>query len=74
VSKKLYSYSNAREATQKEFPNRNKSYVTTFIRYNPDSTVIFKVSKDFYTWCDDKNLEHITRKMLDSHTLQQLIF
>ena len=63
-------YSNAREATQKEFPNKNKSYVTTFIRYNPESTVIFKVSKDFYTWCNDSNLEHITRKMLDGHALQ----
>jgi len=63
VNGKIYgSCSNAdREAFEKIYNSR----VSRFIKRNPQSTEMFKISKAFYYYCNDNKFEIVTRKMYD---------
>lgn len=59
-------FCSASDASKKKFINNNKKYVAVFIRRNPNSTEMFKVSKDFYKYCKNNYIEIITREMFDT--------
>ena len=60
----LYSY--AREASKKM--GRNKAYVSLFISRQPESSEMFKVSKEFYENCRRNNItDNITREMNENY-------
>ena len=56
-------YGSGRVASSTEFPNNTIKYVQNFIRDNSESTRIFWISKEFYEYCKQNNLENITKKM-----------
>jgi len=66
VNGTLYSYVDG--ASKTEFPDKNKRYVSTFIKDHRMSTKMFKVSKEFYVDCMRKNIiKNITREMHESY-------
>ena len=59
-------FTTAKEASEKM--NRNKAYVSLFIKTHKESTNIFKVSEEFYADCVRKNIvENITREMNENY-------
>jgi hypothetical protein len=71
VNRNLYSY--AKKASETEFQKYDSSYVSLFIRRNPDSIDMFKVSKDFYKYCEDNDIKNITREMFETFTQVQRV-
>jgi group I intron endonuclease len=67
VNGKLYS--TAKEASAQI--NKYEKYVSRFISKYLDSCEMFKVSKDFYKYCKDNNIENITREMFETFTQVQ---
>jgi hypothetical protein len=54
-------YSTAKEASTKQYGNI--WYVKNFIRRHNNSTEIFKVSKEFYKYCNDNEIKYIKYEM-----------
>ena len=61
------AYPCAKVASEKEFPDKNKKYVSHFIwvneKKNMKSTDIFYVSKEFHDYCKKNECVNITHKM-----------
>lgn len=59
-------YTNSKEASEKI--NKNEGYVSHYISKNKESTIMFKVSKDFYMDCYRKQVfENISREMYEQY-------